>query len=308
MSFCDLHMHSTASDGTDPPEALPRLVKDAGLTAFALTDHDTQDGLLACGAAAKRLRVGFIPGIELSVDPVVDPALAGSAEGGSDGEGGAMRRGTLHLLGYGIDPADAGIGAIRDRLRESRHERNPMILEKLAGLGVDVSYDEVIAAAGGEGGGGGGSGSGGQVVGRPHIAQVLVDKGYVRSVHEAFRRYIGVGAPAYARKDQLSSADAIGAINAAGGLAVLAHPVQLRLSEDELEHAVSLLVDQGLRGIETRHSDHRPEDTRRFEALAERFNLLPTGGSDYHGTRKSVELGQCRVPAEVGQRLMEALG
>ncbi|MEM6551324.1 MAG: PHP domain-containing protein [Planctomycetota bacterium] len=298
MAFCDLHMHSTASDGTDPPEALPRLVKDAGLTAFALTDHDTPDGLAACAAAAKRLRVSFIPGIELSADPVVDPALAGSADDGADGQNGVMRHGTLHLLGYGIDPQDPGIGAVRDQLRDSRHERNPMILEKLAGLGVHVSYDEVIAAAGGEG----------LVVGRPHIAQVLVDKGYVRSVHEAFRRYIGVGAPAYARKDQLSAADAIQAIDAAGGLAVLAHPVQLRLAEDELEHTVSVLVDQGLRGIETRHSDHRPDDVRRFEALAQRFNLLPTGGSDYHGTRKSVALGQSRVPAAVGEGLLEALG
>ncbi|MEM1212176.1 MAG: PHP domain-containing protein [Planctomycetota bacterium] len=295
MAFCDLHMHSTASDGTDPPDALPRLVKDAGLAAFSLTDHDTPDGLSACAAEAKRLRVTFIPGIELSADPVVDPALL-DGDDGEDAQA-VARRGTLHLLGYGIDPEDPGILAIRDRLSASRHERNPMILERLAGLGVHLDYGEVIEAAGGEG----------HVVGRPHIAQVLVEKGYVRSVHEAFRRYIGVGAPAYARKDQLSAGDAIQAIDAAGGLAVLAHPVQLRLPDDALEHAVSLLVDQGLRGIETRHSDHRPADTRLFEAFAQRFNLIATGGSDYHGARKAVTLGQCRVPAEAVDRLLHAL-
>lgn len=285
--FCDLHMHTTASDGTDTPESLPRLVKTAGLTGFALTDHDTTDGLAACAKAAKRLKLAFIPGIELSANPDLDNAV---------GEEAPVPRGTMHILGYGIRHDDPQLAKIKTWLLEAREQRNPNMVARLNELGVRLDYDEVVAEAGGG------------VIGRPHIAQVMVRKGYVKSVHEAFARYIGEGKDAYTRKDRLSAADAIAAIRNAGGVAVLAHPVQLKLSDDHsLEHTVKRLKDLGLSGIETRHSDHGPDDIERFTQLAQRYHLLTTGGSDYHGSRKSIALGATRTPYEVFERLQDMI-
>lgn len=285
--FCDLHMHSTASDGTDDPGRLPRLVRDAGLQGFALTDHDTTDGLAACAKAAKRLKIAFIPGIELSANPDLDAD--------ADPEPDAPR-GTMHILGYGIRHDDDKLTQIKTWLVQARAERNPRMVERLNELGVRIDYEEVVAEAEGA------------VVGRPHIAQVMVRKGYVKSVHEAFARYIGEGRDAYTRKDRLSAADAIAAIRDAGGVAVLAHPVQLKLPDaDALEHVVKRLKDLGLTGIETRHSDHDPGDTERLARLAERYHLLATGGSDYHGSRKSIALNATRTPMEVFKRLQDAI-
>ncbi|MFW6060437.1 MAG: PHP domain-containing protein [Phycisphaeraceae bacterium] len=278
---CDLHLHSTASDGTDAPAALAALARDAGLSAFALTDHDTTAGLSDAAAAAEAIGIPFVPGIELSADPT----LGGAAEA----------RGTLHVLGYFVRHDDPQLQQLEEWLREARAQRNPRIIERLNELGVDIDNDEVEAVAGG------------QVVGRPHIAQVLVKKGYVRSVHEAFARYIGEGAVAHVRKDRLAAADAIAAIHHAGGLAALAHPVQLHLPDpEELEPIVARLVMLGLDGIETHHSDHTAADVKRFERIAKRHGLVTTGGSDYHGTRKATHLGEPRVPLAVYEALVEA--
>lgn len=302
----DLHMHSTASDGTDAPGSLARLVKDAGLTGFALTDHDTTAGLGEAAAAAKRLRIGFVPGIELSADPasVAPPESGGAARDNVPGVGG-----TLHILGYHIRHDDPRLAALGERLRATRAKRNPEVVEKLQALGVKIAYEEVLAAAGvpeGAWGDDAAIDATGVIVGRPHIAQVLIAKGYVKSVHEAFAKYIGQGGAAHTRKDRLSAEEAIDAIHAAGGAAVLAHPVQLRLPEELLEHAVARLKDMGLDGIETRHSDHAPADVERFAGYAERFKLVATGGSDYHGTRKHVALGSVQVGDEVAQALLAA--
>jgi len=283
--WCDLHLHSNASDGTDEPADLPRLCKAAGLSAFALTDHDTVAGVAACAAAAKKQKIDFVPGIELSVDPDVD----------NTGE----PAGTLHLLGLFIDPDHPWLGEITQALTRARAERNPEIIRKLSGLGVRIAYDEVLNLAGP-----------GTTVGRPHIAQVLVKKGYVKSVHEAFAKYIGSGGAAYARRDLMTAKEAIKGVHAAGGLALLAHPVQLRLPDEDrpgeaLAHVVGRLKAQGLDGLETRHSDHAPADVARFEALADRLNLLTTGGSDYHGSRKSIQLGHAAVPRGVYERLRD---
>ena len=282
---CDLHLHSSASDGTDDPADLPRLCKAAGLSAFALTDHDTVAGVAACAAAAKKQKIDFVPGIELSVDPDID----------TTGE----REGSLHLLGLFVDPRHPWLGEITETLTRARAERNPEIIRKLNGLGVRIAYDEVLDLAGP-----------GATVGRPHIAQMLVKKGYVKSVHEAFAKYVGVGGAAYARRDLIGAKEAIAGVHAAGGLALLAHPVQLRLPAETrpgeaLGHVVGRLKAQGLDGIETRHSDHAPADVARFEALADRLNLLTTGGSDYHGSRKSIALGNAAVPRAVYERLRD---
>jgi len=304
-SFCDLHLHSTASDGTDAPEDLPRLCQAAGLSAFALTDHDTTDGIAACAAAAKNLNIDFVPGIELSANPDLDQT--------------GHPFGSLHILGHFIDPDHPHLAEISQRLRRVRAERNPLIIEKLNKLGVRITYDEVLELAAP----GNAPGSTPEttsellastaapkrfepIIGRPHIGQVLVNKGYVKSIHEAFARYIGSDGAAYARRDMLSADEAIHAIHAAGGFATLAHPVQLQRTDADLEHFVAQLVKLKLDGLETRHSDHTPRDVKRFEQLADRFNLFTTGGSDYHGSRKTIALGSQRVPLSVYESLTQA--
>jgi hypothetical protein len=300
--FCDLHMHSTASDGTDAPAVLPRLAKDAGLAAIALTDHDTTAGLAECAAAAKKLRIGFLSGIELSANPLLDVSTGTEGDAVSGGSGGAPTpRGTLHILGYGVRHDSDSLATVQRWLFEARAQRNPAMIEKLNELGVAIAYDEVLEAADA-------TADPASIVGRPHIAQVLVRKGYVKSVHEAFSRYIGQGAAAYIRKDRLSAADAIRAIHDAGGLAFLAHPVQLGLADhDAIEHFAVRLQQLGLDGIETRHSDHSPADVDAFEQTAAHLGLLASGGSDYHGSRKAIALGGVRVAFEVYQRILEAV-
>ena len=207
-AWCDLHLHSNASDGTDDPGDLPRLCKAAGLSAFALTDHDTVAGVKACAAAAKRQKIDFVAGIELSVDP--------------DVTGDGVRSGSLHILGLFVDPEHPWLTRVTETLAEARAQRNPEIIDKLNGLKVRITYEEVLELAGP-----------GTSVGRPHIAQVLLNKGYVKSIHEAFVKYVGAGGAAYARRDLMGARAAIEGVHAAGGLAVLAHPLQLQLPPGE---------------------------------------------------------------------------
>lgn len=288
MSFVDLHCHCTASDGTVSPDDLPTLAKSLDLTAIALTDHDTTRGLPACAAACKRVGIDFVPGIEISADP--GPRI--------DTDGVERRRGTLHILGLFVKHDDPELAKISERMREARNSRNPAMVEKLQQLGVRISYKEVEELALSEGT---------QIIGRPHIAQVLVAKSYAKSISDAFTKYLKFGAPAFIRRDYLAPTEAIDAIHHAGGLAILAHPVQLVMpNADELEHAVKRLTDMGLDGIETRHSDHTPALVAHYEKLAQRFNLLTSGGSDFHGTRKTVKLGSQKVPRQVYEQLFSA--
>lgn len=286
MKYCDLHMHSTASDGTDLPEALPRLAVEAGLSAIALTDHDSTVGLAACASACEQAGIGFIPGIEISSD--LFKVLPDSVDD-------ATRKGTLHLLGYGIQHDHAVMRALHEEQVAIRDGRNAGIVRKLQGLGIDISMAEVEALA---------REQGTAAIGRPHIAQVLIGKGIVETVTDAFRQYIGHGGPAYDRRDRLAPDQAIAQIHEAGGLAVLAHPIQLRCEdEEELTFAVQTLVDCGLDGIETRHSDHGPEHVARYHQIAKQFGLLETGGSDYHGYRKHVVMGSEKVALSVYENL-----
>ena len=296
----DLHTHSTASDGTDDPADLPRLAKQAGLDGFALTDHDTTAGLAAAANAAKKAGLRFIPGIELSahadpfansdaIHPIADDSAAGS----------------LHLLGYHVRAESPELQQLETRLRDARATRNPQIIAKLADLGVNITEDEVRAAAqAGENKTDHSEAT--NAIGRPHIAQVMVQKGYVKSIHEAFARYLGAGGAAYTPRELPTAGQCIDAVHAAGGAVVLAHPVLLGLSPADLEHTIARLADLGLDGLETHHSDHEPGDTRRLTALAERFDLIPTGGSDYHGTRKAIALGSIVAPEDTLDRLDEA--
>lgn len=275
----DLHCHSTASDGTLSPRDVIKLGKEVGLTAMSLTDHDTIAGIQDAAAQAAESGIDFIPGIEISAK-FPEP-------------------GTLHILGYGIDPANEQLAALTKELRGGRDDRNERIVRKLQALGIDITLDEVLALAQG-------------TVGRPHIAQVLVNKRVVSHVQEAFKKYLGQGGLAYEDKERFTPRQAIEMIHAAGGVAVCAHPVQLRIDNfARLERVLKDLVDQGLDGVEVIHSDHRPLDVKFLDAFATRYKLLKTGGSDFHGSMKSkVRLGLARqrlIPRAYFEALRDAV-
>jgi 3',5'-nucleoside bisphosphate phosphatase len=279
-AFVDLHAHSTASDGTFAPAEVVRLAKQAGLVGLALTDHDTTAGLAEAEAEAGQLGITLVPGIEISaVSPVPE--------------------GTLHILGYCIDRRNGVLSEMTRQLIDARDDRNPRIIARLRELGIDISMEEALAQA--QGG----------VMGRPHIAAILVRKGVVKTIKQAFDEYLGQGGKAFFDKERLSPREAIARIRQAGGLPVVAHPVQLRTSNDaQLERVIKDLVDLGLAGIEVIHSDHGLAEVERYAGLAERYRLLKTGGSDFHGTnKKDINLGIAngrRVPREWMDELLAA--
>lgn len=255
--------------------------KQNGLSAIALTDHDTIGGVFEAASRAKEVGIDFLSGIEISAE---SPTPAG----------------TLHILGYGIDPTNDVLKDLTQTLRSGRDIRNPRIIARLNELGIPITLKEVESVAG-EG-----------VVGRPHIATVLVKKGIVRSIQEAFDRYLGQGGLAYFDKELLTSRQAIEQIRSAGGVAVLAHPVQLRTTNDaELERIIKDLVDQGLQGIEVFHSDHTDSNVRVYLDFARRYGLICTGGSDFHGRNKPGiflgRAGEYRVPREWYETLVSAV-
>ncbi len=275
--FVDLHCHSTASDGTFAPAEVVGLAREAGLGALSLTDHDTVGGIDEAASAARAWGLDFISGIEISAE--------------------YPHPGTMHILGYGVDSQKASLKSLTTTLIAGRDNRNPKIVAKLSEMGVSVSMNEWDDEAGGS------------VLGRPHLAAILVRKGYVNSIKQAFDKYIGQGAPAYFDKERLTPRQAIERIRASGGLPVLAHPTQLRTSNDaELARVVKDLVDLGLAGIEVIHSDFTAEDVERFTAIAARYDLLKTGGSDFHGLNKQdIQLGWVngrRIPREFFDELV----
>ncbi len=274
--FVDLHTHSFQSDGTSTPSELIRLADQAKLAAIALTDHDTTAGLDEARKAAEQCpQLTFVPGVEISA---------------------RTPSGTLHILGLGIDDSAEGLLGPLKTLRDARAQRNPKIVAKLQSLGVDLTMDDVRQTALAMRGGRESS-----VLGRMHIANALHRKGLIRAVQEAFQRYIGPGRPAFVDKECLTPAEAIAAIRAGGGIAVLAHPVHMGWrNHAELERVLREFKSAGLEGIEVYHSDHSPDDVRLFLRLARRLGLTVTGGSDFHGVGKpAVRLGRPRVPLSV---------
>ncbi len=268
-------MHSTASDGEDIPGRLPVLAAEAGLDAIALTDHDTTEGLSRCAAACKKQGVAFLHGVEFSCQPL-------------EGEG------TFHLLGYGFDPRHPALCRLLENQREARRQRIPRIIDRLNELGVALTREEIRDAVAG------------RAIGRPHVASVLMKKGYVKTIKDAFDRYLGRHAPAYVPKPKVALAAAMDGVHAAGGLAVLAHPVQMQLPDDTaVAQIVARLKDDGLDGLECHHPDHSAAQVEQFITLAERFGLLITGGSDYHGRRRDLTIGSQNVPMECYETLIE---
>ena len=256
----DFHLHSIASDGTETPEALARMGRD--FSAMALTDHDNCDGCARFLAECERLGVTGrrLAGIELSVEP---------------GEG--YRQ--FHMLGLGIDPAAPSLASFLDEILAGRNERNVKILAKLNGMGIPITMEEV------------GKYANGQIVARPHIARVLVDKGLAVDVPDAFAKYVGKDAPAYVSRFRPAQARAIDMIHRAGGVAVMAHPRFWTDDPDALRSGLARLKDIGLDGIEAEYQTNTPEETILHLRTARSLGLAVTAGSDFHGKNKPNTLG-----------------
>jgi predicted metal-dependent phosphoesterase TrpH len=275
-AFIDLHVHSAASDGSYAPAEVVRLAKEGGLAAFALTDHDTVDGLPEAVAAGARYGVEVVPGVEISA---------------------RFPGGTMHILGLAIDYTNGHLDERLAVLKRARAERNPRIIAKLNGLGLAVTMAQVEAIAGG-----------GQV-GRPHIARALLEAGYVDDLQEAFDQYLGWHRPAYVSKFRFDQGEAIAMIREVQGVPVLAHPFTLGLgSAHALRHQLMELKKLGLAGVEVFYSEHAPEQQDLYLHLARELDLLVTGGSDYHGANKpEIALGRMPSQAKLTYELLTAL-
>ena len=265
MLRLDLHLHTTASDGLLKPSAVVQLARKHRLNAIAITDHDTTDGI----AEAQHVAAGspvVIPGIELS-----------AAEGNLD----------VHMLGYYVQPADAVFQTKLAQFQMDRLSRGFEMVEKLVALGKPIAWERVVAIA--DGG----------AVGRPHVARAMVEAGYVSSVAEAFQVYLYTGGPAYISRLRLSPEDAIRLIHQAGGVAVLAHPALVQ----DYETLTERLIPAGLDGVEVVHPRNTEGVRANLRGLAVRYNLIMTGGSDFH--RRDDAFAAYQPPQDVLKRLRE---
>lgn len=274
----DLHTHSIYSDGTATPTELINMAVQLDLKGFALTDHDTTDGIAEITRLGLEKNIKILSGLEVST----------------------LHRGySLHVLGYGIDPAHAGLRAWLERLQQGRRERNIKILEKLNGLGIAISSEEVAQRS-----------QCGQT-GRPHIARLLIDKGYVKTMNEAFAYYLGKDKPAWCSRFSYTASETIDIIHESGGIAVLAHPGQLDSGMKLQPQLIKELVERKLDGLEIYYPSHTRKMKKRLNALAVQYSLLATGGSDYHGNNRAGGLagtphGICppdTIMDEIDQRL-----
>jgi predicted metal-dependent phosphoesterase TrpH len=261
----DLHVHTTASDGQFSPAEIVHQALEIGLEAIAITDHDTVDGVAQALEAANSTPLEVIPGVELS-------AVNSKIE--------------VHVLGYYIDENDQGLRDTLTRLRDSRLQRAQHMLTRLARMGMPLDWNELQRSAGQA------------VIGRPHISLAMLEHGYVSTVAEAFNLYIGRGRPAYAERYKLLPADAVRTIVKAGGIPVLAHPL-------EVVGLVPALVGSGLIGLEAHYPGYAPDETEFLLRLAKKHGLIATGGSDFHGADilPGHDLGSVAVPYQAVEQL-----
>jgi predicted metal-dependent phosphoesterase TrpH len=270
----DLHIHTSASDGRFSPAEIVRRASEAGLAFIAICDHDSIEGVVPAQSAALDFPgLTVIGGVEINTD---------------------IPAGELHLLGYFCDCQHAELAATLATLRSSRVERAIRMIKKLKGLGMRIDYERVEELAG--------KGS----VGRPHIAQALLEKGYILSLREAFIKYLGRGGPAYIERDKITPAEATGLILRAGGIPVMAHPFTF----DKPEALIGELKGQGLKGLEVYYGSYSPEQVRQLLDWSLKYDLIATGGSDYHGLDAGAEppLGTVEVPLEAAQCLIALAG
>jgi hypothetical protein len=276
MGYVDLHLHTTASDGVLSPSGVVRYAKAKGLQAIAITDHDTIEGCEEGLSEGERIGFEVIPGIEISAE---------------------YSPGSMHILGFFLDIHHPLLNERLEYLQKARGERNPKMVARLNQLGIEVTYEEVLKA------------SGGGQVGRPHFANVLLEKKVVRSFQEAFDRFLKKGAPAYVDKFRFTSKEALHFINEAGGVAVLAHPNTLGVNGySELEKLIVRLADEGLKGIEVYYPEHSAVEVAQYKTLADRYSLVSTGGTDYHGIEKNeldigVGRGEMKLPYSIVEKI-----
>ena len=265
----DLHCHTTASDGLLSPTELVQLAAKLGLKGIGITDHDTIQGWKEAEEAGAYYKIRILKGIELNTN---------------------WQGKEVHILGYEVDSSSKYFIDKLRVLRKAREKRMEEILGRFKGLGINIAVDEVQQFAQGES------------IGRPHIAQVLIERGYVKTIREGFEQFIGKGAPAYVSRFKLTPEEGICLIREAHGVAVLAHPGVHRLDE-----GIPAWVKVGLQGIEVLHSEHNSDDENKYFEIAQKYNLLKTGGSDFHGEARKpgVNLGGWGVPIEVIQQIMD---
>lgn len=278
MDKIDLHIHTTASDGTESPANAVRLAEKAGLKAIGITDHDTVLGYEEARQEGEKRGIEVIPGIEIST----------------------KFRSAVHILGYCIDTHAPALTEVLDWEVSDRDARNRRVCEIMAGDGLPVNYEEMQERFG-------------EVIGRPHFAQLLVEFGIAASMGDAFARYVGKGKKYYLPRNMLSIEKSIETILASGGVPVLAHPFQYGLDDGELRALIEHCMASGLRGMECRYTGYGTEETAYLEKTAEEYGLIKTGGSDFHGTHKPhIAIGsgggELRVPYEWLAPLKAAAG
>jgi len=274
MAKVDLHIHSKASDGRYSPAEIVRTAVTAGLTVIALTDHDTIDGLVPAIEAAKEFpSLTLIPGVELSTD---------------------IPSGEVHVLGYFIEYSDQEFKASLERMRNSRANRADKMVAKLKELGCNIELERVKEIAGNG------------ALGRAHIAQALLEKGYIGSFKDAFTKYIGHGCPAYVGREKLTPTEAVKLVLKANGLPVLAHP----FTAINPEEVIKELKTVGLVGMEVYYAGYLPTEVNSLLSLAQKYDLIPTGGTDYHGidATSDITIGGTDVPIQSVERLMVLAG
>lgn len=261
QKFIDLHVHTTCSDGTLSPEEIVQLAVKEGIEILAITDHDNVSGIRRAEKEAEKYGITIIPGIECST---------------------TFKKGNRHILGFNINPESEVIKQYVEEFKQNRIEKIQKILKKLNLLGFEISFEDVQKFSP--------TGS----MGRPHIAQAMVEKGYVNSTEEAFKLYIGKGCPAYATGKYTTPEEVINVIKAAGGIPVLAHPFQMKFETlDDLLAEIKRLVELGVEGIECIYSEQDNEQNYSLLVFALDNNLYITCGSDFHGNNKSIEFGKC---------------
>ena len=270
----DMHVHSSASDGTFSPDALMEEARRAGLRAMALTDHDTMDGTVLAAETAKKLDIEFIPGVELSTDYL-----------GCE----------IHVLGYYVSRDHPELKSMMEQFRDFRSSRNERMIKSLQEEGFTITMEALKKRAPDS------------VLSRAHVAKYLVETGQVPDISSVFANYIGEGCRCYIQRPKISPVEAVNLIRGAGGLAVLAHPVMYKLSDNDLNQMIQEMKDAGMCGIEAVYSENTPKDEAHFRDLTASFGLLVSGGSDFHGANKpDIKLGIGKGNLHIPYRILHA--
>ncbi|MDW2796968.1 PHP domain-containing protein [Clostridium boliviensis] len=273
MNFVDLHVHSNASDGTLTPAKIVELAAQKGLSAFALTDHDTIEGIPEAQKAAQNLPLEVIPGIEISCVYLGEE---------------------IHILGLYVDLSDKEFLAQTDHLKDIRIKRNEEMISRFQKAGIDITLSEVQA------------GNPDTVITRAHFARILLEKGYVKSMDQAFKKYLSYTGPYCPRKEKITPEHAMKMLGNCGASPVLAHPYQYHLGDKKTEELVSFLKELGLHGLEVYHSSNNQHESGKLKKLAKKYQLFPTGGSDFHGSNKpDIDLGTGRGGLRVSALLLD---